>query len=171
MVLKETDLKILNVAILRRMCKTAKIPYSGLTKPKMFDLFNKHLSVKIIQNSYRNHFYRDAEDPITMEKVNYPCFIFRTKLKLFFYSYDTIIKNIMKTGNCRDPMTRIIYSDEDLNRLDTDVKRHFPNNVYKSTLKIKNNPNYAKRISNRENEIMTFDMRLNDLKTSILFII
>jgi hypothetical protein len=75
----------------------------------------------------------------------------------------------MKTGNCSDPMTRIIYSDEILIRLDAEVKKHFPNNQYKSTYKIKKNVNYARRIRNRENEILSFQMRLEELKTNILF--
>jgi hypothetical protein len=77
----------------------------------------------------------------------------------------------MKTGNCSDPMTRIIYSDDQLIQLDLDAKKHFPNNNYKSTYKIKKNLNYARRIRNRENEIISFQMRIDELKDIILHII
>ena len=65
------------------------------------------------------------------------------------------------------------YSDEDLIRVDTDSKKHFPKESisFKSTLKIKKNVNYARKIRNRENEILSFQLRLDELKESILFIV
>ena len=79
----------------------------------------------------------------------------------------------MKSGDTRDPMTRAQYSDNDLTRLDLDSKKHFPKECisFKSTLKIKNNVNYARRIRNRENEILSFQLRLDELKENILFIV
>jgi len=68
-------------------------------------------------------------------------------------------------------MTRDQYSDADLIRLDTNSKKYFPMCSYKSTLKIKNNVNYARKIRNRENEILSFQLRLDELKEIIIFII
>ena len=76
----------------------------------------------------------------------------------------------MKTGNTKDPMTRIQYSDDDLLRLDSEAKKHFPNNNFKSCYKIKKNLNYSMRIRNRENEILSYQMRLDEIKTNILVI-
>ena len=77
----------------------------------------------------------------------------------------------MKTGDTRDPMTRNVYSDEDLTRLDSEAKLYFPEIRYSSTLKIKKNINYAKRIRNRENEILNFQMYLEELKTKLIIVI
>jgi len=77
----------------------------------------------------------------------------------------------MKTGDTRDPMTRNVYSDEDLSRLDSEVKKYFPETRYSSTLKIKKNINYAKRIRNRENEILSYQTYLEELKTKIIIVI
>jgi hypothetical protein len=74
----------------------------------------------------------------------------------------------MKTGDTRDPMTRTQYSDELLTRLDSDVKRHLPHLKFKSTLKIKKNPDYARRIRNRENEILNYQTRINEIRESII---
>ena len=74
----------------------------------------------------------------------------------------------MKTGDSRDPMTRESYSDEDLTRLDNSAKFHFPEIRYSSTLKIKKNINYARRIRNRENEILSFQTRMDELKNTIV---
>jgi hypothetical protein len=74
----------------------------------------------------------------------------------------------MKTGDTRDPMTRTQYSDEILIRLDSDAKKYLPHFKFKSTLKIKKNPDYARRIRNRENEILNYQTRINEIKESII---
>jgi len=163
------DLCILNVRILKKLLKRAKILHYNLKKSEMVREYNKHLSVMKIQKEFRRHFYRNAIDHITLEKVEYPCFIFKTKSgKCYFYSYESIVKYIMKTADTRDPMTRTQYSDEILIRLDSDAKKYLPHFKFKSTLKIKKNPDYARRIRNRENEILNYQTRINEIKESII---
>jgi hypothetical protein len=77
----------------------------------------------------------------------------------------------MKTGNTRDPMTREEYSDNDLKRLDAQARFYFPEIKYRSTYKIKTSLVYAQRIRNRENEILSFEMRITELKELIVYII
>jgi uncharacterized CHY-type Zn-finger protein len=167
--LNKDSLKKLNLSDLKVFCKHAEIKYSRLKKEQLFEEYSRYLACKVIQTQFRKHFYRNAVDCITLENVKYPCFIYRSKHgKHFFYSYESIIKNIMKTGDCRDPMTRENYTDEDLLRLDTSVKIYFPETRYSSTLKIKKNINYARRIRNRENEILSFQTRMDELKTTIV---
>jgi hypothetical protein len=162
----------LNLKTLKMLCKTKIKGYSKLNKKELCDNYNKYLACKIIQKAYRAHFYKNAVDCITMDSVNYPCFIYRTKFgKCFFYNYDSLIKYIMKSGDTRDPNTRNSYTDEDLTRLDLGAKKHFPENKYSSTLKIKKNINYARRIRNRENEILSYQLRLEELKELIILII
>ena len=164
-----TDLSILSVAILKKLLKRAKILHYRLKKLEMVREYNKYLSALKIQKVFRKYFYRNAEDHITLERVEYPCFIFQTKSgKCYFYSYQSIVKYIMKTGDTRDPMTRTQYSDELLTRLDTDVKKYLPHLKFKSTLKIKKNPDYARRIRNRENEILNYQTRINEIRESII---
>jgi len=171
--LNQDSLKILPVHTLKLFCKNVGIKnYSKLNKNKLFEEYSQYLACKIIQRAYRQYFYRDSECSITLEKVEYPCFVYRTKFgKHFFYSYDAIIKYIMKTGDTRDPMTRNQYTDDELTRLDTSVKQHYPEIRYSSTLKIKKNINYAKRIRNRENEALSYQTHLEELKVKILIII
>jgi len=172
MLLKE-DLKVLNVSTLKRLCKKKLIPnYSKMKKNELFEECNKILAVKIIQKNFRNYFYRNAVDSITLDSVKFPCFIYRVKTgQLFFYEYSSIIKYIMKSGKVIDPNTRNEYTDTELLRLDTEAKKYFPDKNFKSTLKIKKNESYARRIRNRENDILSFQMRLDEIKVSILTII
>jgi hypothetical protein len=172
MILTDISFKKLTVSNLKIFCKGVSLKnYSTLNKKGLFDEYNRYLAVKIIQHFYRKYFYRNAIDCITLEKVKYPCFIYRTKFgKLFFYNHDSIIKYIMKTGNTKDPMTRNEYTDEELQRLDQEAKYYFPEMRYRSTLKIKKNENYARRIRNRENEILSFQTRLDELKEILLHI-
>lgn len=172
MLLKE-DLKVLGVSVLKKLCKKKLIPnFSKMKKNKLFEEYNKILAVNIIQKNFRNHFYKNAVDSITLENVSFPCFIYRVKSgKVFFYDYSSIIKYIMKSGKVIDPNTRNEYTDAELIRLDSEAKFHFPDKNFKSTYKIKKNETYARRIRNRENDILSFQMRLDEIKTSILTII
>jgi hypothetical protein len=172
MLLKE-DFKVLNINLLKKLCKKNLIPnYSKMKKNELFDECNKVLAIKFIQKIFRNYFYRNAIDSITLEYVNFPCFIYRVKTgKIFFYAYDSIIKYIMKSGKVIDPNTRNEYTDNELIRLDNEAKLHFPEKNFKSTYKIKKNETYARRIRNRENDILTFQLRLEEIKNSILTII
>jgi hypothetical protein len=167
----KNDFKNMDVAILKKLCKNENVKNcSKLKKGELFETFNSILAVRIIQRCYRRHFYKNATDHITLESVSYPCFIYRTKSKkLYFYEYESIIKYIMKTGDCRDPMTRENYSDDDLKRLDSEAKKF--NLKYRSCYKIKKNLSYARRIRNRENEILSFQMRLDELKEMVYYII
>jgi hypothetical protein len=170
--LLQKDFKQINKNDLKNLCTFYKLKgLSKLSKQELFTYLNKAIATKIIQKRYRTHFYKNAEDCISLEPVSYPCFVYRSKSsKLFFYSFDNIIKNIMKTGITRDPMTREQYSDETLKKLDNAAKFYFPKKNYKSTLRIKKNPEYAKRILNRENAILSFQTRLDELKTNLLFV-
>jgi hypothetical protein len=173
MFLKE-DHKRLNVKVLKGLCKRiAGIHgYSQMTKPKLVEEYNKFLATRIIIFNFRKHFYKNATDSITLEPVTFPCFIYRVKTgKLFFYEYESIIKYIMKSGKVVDPNTRNVYTDAELTRLDSQAKIYFPYKNFKSTLKIKRNENYAKRIKNRENEILTYQMRLDEIKIILITII
>jgi hypothetical protein len=166
------DFKQTDLGTLKKLSKKVVKNYSKMKKLELFENFNKFLAVKMIQRCYRLHFYKNATDHITLEPVKFPCFIYRTKSgKHFFYEYSSIIKNIMKTGDCRDPMTREVYSDEDLIRLDTGAKLYFPEIKYRSTYKIKKNLSYARRIRNRENEILSFQLRMDELKEIINYIV
>ena len=164
---------MLNVGTLKLFNKIAGIKnISKLKKQELLEKYNTFLACKIIQRCFRNYFYKNAECSISLEPVKYPCFIYRTKLKkCFFYTHDSIIKYIMKTGDTRDPMTRNVYSDQDLLRLDAEAKHHYPEIRYSSTLKIKKNINYAKRIRNRENEILSYQTYIEELKNKVLVII
>ena len=168
--LNKNSYPLLKISDLRFFCKSIHIKGVYLMKKnELFINYNQYLACKIIQTSFRKHFYKNATDCITLEPVKYPCFIYRTKTgKHFFYDYDSLIKYISKTGNTRDPMTRSEYSDIDLARLDNEVKIHRPGIKYSSTLKIKKNISYAKRIRNKENEILAFQVRLNELQEIIL---
>jgi len=167
----QNDLKCMDIPFLKKLCKNEGLRYSNLKKNEIFELLNKNLAIKIIQRCFRNYFYKNAVDHISLEQITFPCFIYRTKSgKHYFYSYESIIKYIMKTGDCRDPMTRENYSDNDLLRLDKEVKLHFPNIKYRNTYKIKKNLNYARRIRNRENEILSVQMRMDEIKELIIYI-
>ena len=167
--LTQLDFKNITLPFLKRLCKRVITNYSKLNKKELFIKYNRYISAIVIQKWYRKHFYRNAVDSITFETVSFPCFVFCILPgKFFFYAYDSIIRYIMKSGKTIDPCTRVVYPDNILERLDQAAKLHFPDKKYKSTLKIKKSEIYAKRIINRENEIMAHQSKMNNLKESIL---
>ena len=137
----KSDYKYIDICCLKKLCKNFGVKnYSKLKKIELFEIINKLIAVKIIQKFYRNYFYKDATDHITLEPVTFPCFIYKTKSgKHYFYNHSSIIKYIMKTAVYLDPMTREEYSDNDLKRLDNEAKLYYPNIKYRSTYKIKKN--------------------------------
>jgi hypothetical protein len=156
--------------IISKLCKKKKISKSGYNKLTLFDKLNECFAVQKIQRFFRKKLYQNAINHITLEKVEFPCFIFKIPEQnlLYFYDIPSIITYIMKTGKTIDPMTRIQYSDEDLIRLDSFAKKYFPDKKFKNTLRIKNNPCYARKIINRENELLSIELRFNEIKTCIL---
>jgi hypothetical protein len=166
--LNKDSYKILRLPDLKLFCK-GKIKLNQ-SKSALFECYNRYLAVKIIQRCYRRYFYRNAECSITLEKVNYPCFIYRSKFgKLFFYDLVSIVKYICKTGNTHDPMTREQYSDTILENLDLFVKKQ--NLKFSSTLKIKRNISYAKAVRDRENDIISYQTLLEENKNLIVVLI
>ena len=166
------DFKSMEISFLKKLCKHFCIKgYSLLRKNELQDILNKFLAIKRIQRSFRNYFYKDEIDCITLEPVSFPCFVYRTVSgKHYFYAFDSIITFIMKSGNYNDPLSREEYTDDTLQRLDNQVKYYFPKKSYVSTYKIKKNPRYAYKIRTLSNEVLTFEMRITELKTQLLFI-
>jgi len=157
--------------ILKAFCKKARLKQTKTKKQLLID-YNQYLATRKIQRGFRKYLYHETVDPITLDQVNFPCFIYRTKFgKCHFYAYNSIIKYIMKTGFTKDPMTREEYSGDVLKRLDTQVKIYFPMIKYPSTYRIKISEVYARRVRNRENEIIHYQNRIVQLKGYILFII
>jgi hypothetical protein len=61
------------------------------------------------------------------------------------------------------------FSEEDLYRLDQEVKQHYPKNTcYKSTCRIKRSESYARRIRDQENSILSLETRMDEIKTVLI---
>jgi hypothetical protein len=165
------DLRHINVVTFRKMCKIRGIKkYTGCKKEWMFEKINLDISSRKIQNFWRRRFYKDAIDSISFDDVYYPCFIYKPlENKIYFYRLDTIIPYIIKTGDVRDPCTRIPYTDNELKSLDRLAKNH--GYKYKSTFKIKGNSNYVRRIQERQNIVSTLEFRLSEISQNITHIL
>jgi hypothetical protein len=168
MFIKE-DYRYLNIKILKKLCKKHKIKNcQKLKKGEIIITLSRVVASKKIQSAYRTHLYKNAQDHITLDEVKYPCFIYKPdqSSKLYFYSYDSILSYITKTGDTRDPMTRIEYSDETLKRLDKEAKRN--GFKYKSVYKIKNTQVFRNVDQERQNDIAAYVFRINEIQ-DILF--
>lgn len=159
------DYSRLNIKLLFKLCKLKKIKkYSHLKKKDLINYYNSNLAASKIINYFRKYLYSNILDPITMDYVEYPCFLWNppNTQKLLFYNYSSLVEYIIKTGDTKDPSTRIPFSDNDLTRLDRQSKKK--GYKYRSTLKIKNNERYLLKVRNIQNEIRNIEMRINELR-------
>jgi len=68
------DYSNLSVCILKRLCRQKKVTNcSKMKKQQLIESFNQVVAVESIQKTFRNYFYRNALDSITLEDVKYPC--------------------------------------------------------------------------------------------------
>ena len=152
----------------KKLIKLAKIlkirRYSKLNKNELSSLIKNHNAVNTIIKYYKNYLTNKV-DSITFEKIKYPCFIWNVKGNYYYYNYESIINYIIKSGDTKDPMTRVEYSDYDLQRLDKEAKKN--GYKFRSTFKIKNNSNYLKRIKRRANTIAAYELRINEILDSL----
>ena len=169
--LNRRDLKEIDIKQFRKLCKMNGIKgYSGKKKEWMLDILNCHRASRKIQHHWRKKFYAEAVDSIDFDDVSHPCFIYKpVDGKRYFYRFETIISYIIKTGDVRDPCTRITYTDEELTRLDELAKCY--GYKYRSTLKIKKNRNYIRRIQERQNIVSTLECRLSEITQNIEYIL
>ena len=86
-------------------------------------------SVVIIQRAFRKWFYRDAICCITHEKLNYPCFIYKSCGVCIFYDYLALNNYFNYSGNLVDPKTRNKYTQSEYSRFKKELKQHFPNEI------------------------------------------
>ena len=80
-----------------------------------------------IQRAFRKWFYRNAICCVTLEKVQYPCFIYKTSGVCIFYNYIALHKYFKISGKFVDPKTRNKYSNLEIKRFKKELKMHFPN--------------------------------------------
>ena len=161
MIIKK-DYSTLNLKILKGLCKIYKIKIQKSKKQELINKINRRNYANKIIKFFRKVHYSDKIDYISMEPVKYPCFIFGVQNNYYYYNYISIINYIIKTGDVRDPMTRIEYSDDILLKLDKDIKTHLKTK-FKSTYKIKKDKRYSLRIKRRQGIISSYELRINEL--------
>jgi len=165
--LDNRDYKYLKIGLLKKLCKIHKITrISKMNKFELVQTLNTHFAVHTIIKIFRRYIYKNAVDYISLEPVKYPCFIFNANGNRYFYNYENIVKYIVKTGDTKDPMTRIQYSDKTLKSIDKHVK--LCKLSYRSVYRIKHDPYYTQRIRNINNEIGIYQTRLNEIKVLFL---
>ena len=83
-------------------------------------------SVLKIQRAFRKWFYCNAICCISLEKVNYPCFIYKTSGVCIFYDYLALNKYFKSSNKFIDPKTRNKYTELEIERFKKELKLHFP---------------------------------------------
>ena len=83
--------------------------------------------VIIIQRAFRKWFYRNSVCCITLEKLKYPCFMYKSFGVNIFYDYLALNRYFKVSGKYTDPKTRKKYTNQDIERFYKELSLHFPN--------------------------------------------
>jgi hypothetical protein len=81
----------------------------------------------IIQRAFRKWFYRNAVCCITLEKLKYPCFMYKSFGVNIFYDYLALNRYFTLSGKYTDPKTRKKYTNKEIERFYKELSLHFPN--------------------------------------------
>lgn len=175
----------LNVQSLKEICKFLSIKnFSKLKKCDLNNIIDKHHAIIKLQRWIRKKLSSGEMCPISLEPIKFPCFAFKTKNNvLIYYNLDSLKKFLIKTGDFRDPMSRTIFSDEQLKKIDEidkysknnkRKKEHIENNYAdKDNEEIKGMPTsvyvaskrtkFYKKIKEKEKEISTLELVLGEI--------
>jgi len=159
---------------LKNICKFLQITnYSGKRKNELIYEIDKRLKLIKLQRVIRKFLSRDELCPISCEPIKYPCFAFKSQTKLIYYNLFTLRNFLIKTGDFRDPSTRVEYNDCQLHTIDsiyenlkytpTDVPEYF-SSVYKAS----KSPRFYERIREKEQELLIFERVLDTLCDEML---
>jgi hypothetical protein len=164
----------ISVLDLKKVCKILHIKnISTEKKNTIFNLVNEKISCMKIQRWIRKIYQKGERCPISLESITYPCYAFKIKTSIFtYYNIDVLKKYLIESGNFIDPISRIPYTERNLNDIDTIDKYHRSYKNYDdnfiSVLKYSKNTNYYKRKHDTEHEILTFERILDMLCQDII---
>jgi len=134
--------EIFTMKKLFRIAKIYNIRYiSKLKKNKLLKLLNDYNAIKIIQRKFRKKLIVNTECPICNENLVYPFVSFKFNNVFQYYDFKTIVTYFEKTGDFRDPCTRITISDKKIIEINSMINYYygkFTNKILVSRGMIKN---------------------------------
>lgn len=167
----KSDLLVLKLDIIKKICKLYNIKYTKLKKNEMIELIIKYLSCIKIQRNFRKYISSDQICPISMSMVRYPCFGYKSKnnKKFIYYNLVDIIEYLLNTGDFRDPKTREEYSVEQLKVMDN-LKEYYKIPGRSLVFASKDKKFYENK-KNNENTILVAERCVDDIISSLRMMI
>ena len=165
----------LNLITLKKISKIYKVKkFSRLRKNELIREIIKNKSCLYIQRFYRKRLINNSLCPICLEKIkeNKPCYGYKTENKFIYYDMDCLIDNVLVSGDFRDPISRRLYTIENLKSIDFSAK----------TWKVKKKSLYCywsspserkrrKKIKDNDEQMLILHRILDDINVKIVNII
>lgn len=148
---------------LQKKGKNLKInKWYKLRKKNLLEVVKNELACRKIQKAFRIYkgMYSDL-CPISLKPVNYPCWMFKTNTKCVYYNLVDLVQYLTVSGNFRDPMTRVEYSNQDLKSMDTTMANM--KIKHKTLVSLKKNPDFYRRKKMREETINTISDQIREI--------
>ncbi len=167
----------MSVNVLKNICKKKRIP--NISKYNKADLINelkKYYATIKIQRFFRSKNKIEQICPICFETTkNTPYFAFKPsgQSNFIYYNLNCLSDYLISSGDFRDPKTRELYSDNTLQNIDKEVKKHKIKLKYnfKSIYKASKNKKFYKNIKDTEESILIIERCLDDIIVSMKSII
>jgi len=164
------------ISNLKLVCKILHIKnYSGATKKILEQNISKHLAVLKIQRWFRKSLSRGEHCPISLEPIRYPCFAFKTEKIFIYYNLKSIKDFLIESGNFKDPISRITYTDDQLTEMDN-IDKHYKTitknkDKFKSVFKASKNTKFYDKKKNKEYELLLFERIIDEICNDIIELI
>jgi hypothetical protein len=143
----------LNVKELKSTSKRIGIKgYSKLNKEPLICNIVMYIAVKKIQRFYRKSRSVNNICPISLDEIFYPCWSKKTISGNIYYNLEPLANYLISRGDFRDPITRNVYSNDELESIDKLVKK-CNLKIKKSVRKAKDNKKYYKRKKDHEEQV------------------
>lgn len=151
----------LTVPILNNMCKRRNIKnISRCKKQELVSKLGYYNSIIKIQKWFRKKLIQNEVCPISLEKIEYPCYAYcPSKHRFIYYNLDSLKTFLISTGDFRDPKTRNAYTNKQLLEIGKDVYRASKNVAY------------YKRKKERENEMLFLERYMDELTQEMIELI
>lgn len=108
---------------LRNICKRSDLRgYSKLKKNELIQSILEKYAIIIIQRSFRKKLALNDVCPFTLERIIYPCWGKKTPKGWIYANLQELADFIVKTGDFRDPTTRMEYTSNELDQIEKLVK-------------------------------------------------
>jgi hypothetical protein len=151
-----------NLKQLRDKCKLYGMKgYSKHNKSALQENIKKFVASKYIQRWYRKMKAFTSICSISMEPTRYPCWPVKQEKGWIYYNLPDLVDYFLVSGNFKCPISKYIFNSKELKSMDVYVNK--VGIKRKSVYSAKKNPEYYRKIKDKEEQIDILTDQIRDV--------